>query len=126
MRLTADEPVEVFEPAAAGGPRVERTGRTGLPNRNFVALAELSSRISVQLQRLCKRGSRVRKHRTITRRAGGNFGDASHADRVMVAACEQRLARRRAKSRCVETIVLKTARRQAFRRRRLARTAERA
>ena len=49
--LAADEAVEVFEPAAAGRPLVERAHRARLPDRHLVALAELRRRVAVELER---------------------------------------------------------------------------
>ncbi len=50
-RLAADEAIEVLEPAAAAGPGVERAHWARLPDGNFVALAELSGGVAVQLER---------------------------------------------------------------------------
>src|SRR5271155_1508946 len=47
VRLPADETVEIFETAAACGPGVERPDRARLPNRHFVAFAELRRRVAV-------------------------------------------------------------------------------
>src|SRR5262245_3000292 len=49
--LTADEAIEVLE-AAPGGPAIKWAGRTRLPDRYLVALAELRRRITVQAHRL--------------------------------------------------------------------------
>jgi hypothetical protein len=45
--FTADEAVEVLK-TAAGGPLSEGTHRAGLPQRHFVALAELRRGVAVQ------------------------------------------------------------------------------
>ena len=124
MRLAADEAVEVLEAAAAGWPGVERPGRAGLPHRHFMALAELRGGVAIQLQRFREGRGSVRQHRAIAGRAGRDLGDAAHADRVVVAAGEQRLARRRAQRGRVEAVVLQAARRQTFGVRRLAWAAE--
>ena len=124
VRLAADEAVEVLEAAAAGGPGVERPHRARLPHRHLVALAELRRRVAVELQRLGQRRRRVRAHRVVAGRRGRDLGDAAHADRVVVAAGEQRLPRRRAERRRVEAVVLQPVRRQPLGGRRLARPAE--
>ena len=124
--LAADEPVEVFEAAAARGPGVERTGGARFPDRHLVALAELRRRVAVELQCARKRRHGVRQHGAVARRAGGNLGDAAHADGVVIAAGQQRLTRRRAQRRRVEAVELEPTRCQFFRGRCLARTAKRA
>ena len=123
--LAADEAVEVLEAAAAGRPRGERARRAGLPDRNLVALAELRRRIAVELQRQRQRRLGVRQHRGVPGCRGGGFGDVAHAHRVVVAAGQQRLARRRAQRSGVEPVVLQPARCQLLEVRRLARPAER-
>ncbi len=50
VRLAADESVEVFESASAGWPCIKGAGRTGLPDRHFMTFAELSGRISIELE----------------------------------------------------------------------------
>ena len=122
--LAADEAVEVLEAAAARGPGVERPDRARLPHRHFVALAELRRVVAVELERLGQRRHGVGQHRAVARRAGGDLGDAAHAGGVVVAAGQQRLARRRAERGGVEAVELQTARRQLLRVRRLAGTAE--
>ena len=107
--LAADEAVEVLEPAATGRPGGERARRAGLPDRDLVALAELRRRVAVELERLRQRRLGVRQHRAVTGCRGGDLGDAAHAHRVVVAAGQQRLARRRAQRRGVEPRVLQPA-----------------
>jgi hypothetical protein len=58
--FAADESVNVFEATAAGRPLVEWAERAGLPGGDFVALAELSGRISVQFEDLGQRRLVVR------------------------------------------------------------------
>ena len=103
--LAADEAVEVLESAAAGRPRIERARRTGLPHRHLVTLAELRGRVAVEFERQRERRLGVGQHRAVAGRGGRDLGDAAHADRVVVAAGEQRLARRRAQRRGVEARV---------------------
>ena len=86
VRLSADEAVEVFEAAAAARPGVERPDRAGLPDWDFVAFAELRGRVAVQLQGPSNRRGAVGQDRVVARRAGGDLGDAAHADGMVVAA----------------------------------------
>src|SRR4029450_11653040 len=51
VRPAADEPVEVLEAAAAGGPGIEWSHRARLPHRHLVTLAELSRRVPLRLLR---------------------------------------------------------------------------
>ena len=122
--LAADEAVEVFEPAAAGRPCVERPDRARLPHRHLMALAELRGRVAVELQRPRQRRDRVRQHRTVARRGGRDLGDAAHAGGMMIAPGQQRLPRRRAERGRVEAGVLESVCRQPFGIRRLAGAAE--
>ena len=123
--LAADEPVEVLE-ATAGRPVLERPHRARLPHRHLVALAELRRGVPVELEDLGQRRARVRSHRVVARRGRRDLRDAAHPDRVMVAAAQQRGARRRAQRRRVEAIELQAPGRETLRVRRRARTAERA
>ena len=124
--LAADEAVEVLEPAAAGRPGVERARRARLPDRHLVAFAELRRRVAIELEGERERRLGVGQHRAVARRRGRDLGDAAHADRVMVAAGEQRLPRRRAQGGRVEARVAQPALRELLEVRRLARAAERA
>jgi hypothetical protein len=89
--FTADETVEMLEPRA-GGPLVERADRGDLPGRHFVALAELGGRISVEHQRFGDGRFVLRSDAAVTRRRGGDLGDAAHANRVVVATGQHCLA----------------------------------
>ena len=89
-----------------------------------MALAELGRRIAVELQRQRQRRLGVRQHRGVAGCRGRGLGDAAHADRMMVAAGQQRLPRRRAQRRGVEPGVLQPARGQLLEVGRLARPAE--
>ena len=124
--LAADEAVEVLESTAAGRPRVERPGRARLPDRHLVALAELRRRIAVQLEGQRQRRLGVGQHRAVAGRGGRDFRDAAHADRVVIAAGEQRLPRRRAQRGRVEARVSQPALGQLLEVRGLAGTAEHA
>ena len=122
--LAADESVEVLEPATAGRPRGERPRRAGLPDRHLVALAELSGRVTIELQRQRQRRLGVRQHRGVARCRGGGLGDVAHADRMMVAAGEQSLPRRRAQRRGVQPRVLQPPGGELLEVRRLTRSTE--
>ena len=124
VRLAADEAIEILEAAAAGRPGVERPDRAGFPHRHFVALAELRRRVAVEFQCPRQRRHRVRQHGAVSRRPGGDLGDAAHAHGVMVAPGQQGLARRRTQRGGMEAVIFQAARREFFRVRRLARAAE--
>ncbi len=124
VRLAADEAVEVLEASAAGRPRVERTERARLPDRNLVALAELRCRIAVHDQRLRERSAGVRPQRVVAGRRRRELGDDAHSDRVMVATGEERGSGRRAERRRVEAVVLETLSGETLGRRCAARTTE--
>ena len=119
--LAADEAVEVLEAAAAAGPGVERPQRARLPDRHLVALAELRGRVAVELERLRQGGRGVRANRVVARRGRGDLGDPAHADGVVVASRQQRLARGRAQRGRVEAVVLQPVRGQSLRHGRRAR-----
>ena len=125
VRLAADEAVEVLE-ARARRPAVERTDRAVLPHRHLVALAELRGGVAVQLEDLGQRRLVPGAQAAVARRRRRHLGDGAHADRVVVAAAEQRRPRRRAQRRRVEARVLEAAVREPLGRRRVARPAERA
>ena len=124
VRLAADEPVEIFESASAGRPSIKGTGRTGLPDRHFMTLAELRRRIPIELEGPGEWRAGVRQNRVIAGRPGGDLGDPAHADRVVVASGQHGLSRRRAQRCGVKAVEFQAARRQQFRRRRVAWTAE--
>ena len=123
--LPADEAVEVLK-TAAGRPAVERAGRAGLPHRHLVALADLRGGVAVEPQRLGQRGLGVGPDRVVSGRGGGQFGDGAHADRVVVAAGQQRLPGRRAQRGGVEPGVAQPAVGQPLRHRGVDRAAEHA
>ena len=106
----------MLEPAAAGRPVVERAQRAGLPHRHLVALAELSGRVPVELERLGQRRAGVRPERAVAGRRGGELGDGAHPDRVVVPAGQQRGPGRRAQGGGVEAGVPQARRRPAARR----------
>ena len=122
--LAADEAVEVLEAAAAGGPLVERSHRAGLPHRHLVALAELRGRVAIELERHGERRLVLRQHRGVAGGRGRDFADAAHVHGMMVAAREQRLARRRAQRGRVKAVELEPVGRQFLGVRRRDRAAE--
>ena len=117
--LGADKTVEILE-AAAGRPGVEWTGGAGLPPRHLVALAKLRRGVAVQLERLGQRGAALGADRAVAGRRGGHLSDAAHADGVVVAPGQQRLAGRRAQRGGVKAVVLESVRGEFFRVRRVA------
>ncbi len=125
VRLAAEEAVEVLE-ARAGRPRVERAHGARLPDGNLVTLAELRRRVAVQLERLRERSCRVRPDGGVAGGRRRDLGDAAHADRVVVAAGEERLACGRAQGSRVEAVVLEPVGGEALGRGCRARPAERA
>jgi hypothetical protein len=46
--ISQAEAIEVFEPATAAGPVIKRPHGAGLPDRHFMALAELRGRVAPQ------------------------------------------------------------------------------
>ena len=114
----------MLEPAAPGWPCVERTRRTGLPDGDLVALAELGRRVAVQPEHLRQRRRRVRAHGGVPRRRRRDLRDGSHPDGVMVTPGQECLASRRAQGGGVESGVRQPALGQSLGRRGQARTAE--
>ena len=102
--LGADKAVEVLK-TLAGRPAVERPRGAHLPHRRLVHLAVGGRAVAVQPQRLGDGGRAVGADGIVAGRSGGRLGDAAHADGVMVAPGEQRLARRRAERGGVEAVV---------------------
>ncbi len=125
IRFAADETVEVFE-ARTGRPLMERSHRAHLPERDLVTFAELRRGVAVQLQDLGDRRFALRPDAVVPRRRRRHLGDRAHPHRMVVAAREQRLTRRRAERRRVEARVLEPSLRQPFGGRRVARSAKRA
>ena len=121
--LAADEAVELVE-ARAGRPAVGRAGRADLPGRGLVRLAEGGGAVAVQPQHLRQRRHAVRALPGLPGEGGGGLRDRAHVVHVMVAAAEQRGARRRAERRGVELVVAQPAVGQALHRRHVDRPAE--
>ena len=85
-----------------------------------MALAELGGRIAVELEREGEGSFGVRQHRAVAGGSGGDLGDPTHADRVMVAAGEECLTSRRAEGRRVKARVPQPAGRELLELRRVA------
>ena len=124
VRLTAEESVEVLETTAPCRPGVKGADGAGLPDGDFVVLAELRGGVTVEFERLRQGRHGVGPHRAVAWRAGRDLGDTGHADGMVVAPGEQRLAGRRGDGGSVKTVVLQAGRGQLFRGRRLAGAAE--
>src|ERR1700722_15872657 len=95
VSLSAEKAVKIFE-TVAYRPTCEGSGYAGLPNRRLMHLAEGCGAVAIQLEDLGDRGYLVRPHTGVSRSAGCQFCNRSHPDRMMVASCKKRLARRRA------------------------------
>jgi hypothetical protein len=106
VALAAQEPVEVLEAVAGRGPPVVGAGRARFPHRYLVALAELGRGVTVEPQDLGQRRTGVGPHGRIAGGGGRHLGYAAHADRMVVAAAEQRRPCRRAQGGRVEPRVL--------------------
>ena len=104
VRVAAEEAVEVLE-AHADRPLVERPGLGVHPARDVVVLAEPGGAVAVVSQNCADRRGVLLDDRVVAREAGCSFGDDAEMDRVMVAAGDERGARRRAQRRRVEVRV---------------------
>ena len=112
--FAADKAIEVFEAATAGGPLIKRSHGAGLPYRHLVALAELRGGIAIELQRHREGSLVLRQHRAVARSGSCYLADAAHVHRMMVAAGQQCLTRRRTECRGVKAVELETIFRQPF------------
>ena len=99
--LGVEEAVEAVE-AAAERPAVERPGGAALGQRRDMPLADHVIAVGVRAQHLGERAGLARDLAAIAGIAGIEIGEAADADRMMVAAGEQRRARGRAHRRGVE------------------------
>jgi hypothetical protein len=122
--LTADESIKILEAATATRPTIERAHWARFPDWHFMALAELRGRVAVELQDFRKRRGGVGAHRVLAGRARCKLGDRAHADRMVVAPAQHRLACGRAKRGGMEAVVLEPGRRKLLEVRGLARAAE--
>ncbi len=122
--LAGQESVEALEPQPER-PVVERTGRRGLGRRREMPLPGAVRGVAVEPQHLGDRRCRPRQERVVAREPGRHLGDRGEADRVVVAAGEQRCPARRAQRGRVEVGVAQPARREFADVRGIDRTAER-
>ncbi len=84
-----------------------------------MALAELGGGVAVELERHGQRRAAVGPDRGIARRGRGQLGDAAHADRVVVAASQQRRPGGRAERSRMKAVVLEAMGGQPLGRRRV-------
>ena len=94
--LAAHESVEIFE-AHAGRPLVEWPRHAVLIGGRVMVLAEPRRGVAILLEDLADGGALGADDGIVAREAGGHFADDAEADRVVVAAGDQRRARGRAK-----------------------------
>ena len=99
--LTAHEPIEVLE-AHPARPLVEGSGQAVEIGRGVVVLAEPRCGVAVLLENLADGGAVLVDDGVIARVSRGLFADHAEAHRVVVAAGDQRRARRRAERGGVE------------------------
>jgi hypothetical protein len=124
--LTTQEPEEMLESPATGGPRVEWADRTGLPDRHFVTLAELRRRVAVETKHLRQRRCRLRTHRGVPRSGRGDLSDRPHANGMVVASGQKSLTGRGTQCRRVKARVRESLSCQPLGGRGVARPPERA
>ena len=106
-RSPAEEAVEVVEPPAHG-PAVERPGRALLSVRRQVPLAERGGAVAVVPEDSRERNAVIRDERRVAGEPGRELADRAEADRVAVAAGEERRPRRGAERGDVEAVVADT------------------
>ena len=107
-----EEAVEVFE-AVAVRPAVLRADRGRFRGGRVVPLAEGGRVIAVVLQHLGNGGGRLRNDAGVAVECDGALGDGARADAGVIAARQQRGARRRADRGGVECVVSQCPRRRA-------------
>ncbi len=115
--VAADEPVEILK-AHADGPLIERPDLAGRKSRRVVVLAEPRGGVAVVQQDAADGGLVLGDDAVVARKAGGLLGDHAEAGRVMVAAGDQRGARRRAERGGVDVVVAQAGLGDAVHRRR--------
>ena len=121
--VAADEAIEVFE-AHAGRPLIERPGLARRPGRRVVVLAEPGRAVAVLQQDAADRGAVLADDAVVAGKARRRFGDHAEADRMVVAAGDQRRPGRRAQRGRVEIGVAQPVRGDAVQRRRRNHAAE--
>ena len=123
--VAADEAVEVIE-AHADRPAVERPGLARLERRHVVVLAEPRGGVAVVLEDAADGRAVFADDAVVAGKARGYFGDHAETRRVVVAAGDQRRARRRAERGGMELRVAQPRLRDAIQGRRRDDAAERA
>ena len=123
--VAADEPVEILE-AHADRPLIERPGLARLIEGRVVILAEPRGRVPVLLENLTDRSAIPLDDRVVTRESRRRFAHDAKAGHVMVAAGDQRRARRRAERRGMKLRVAQPVLRDAIQGRRRDDAAKRA
>src|SRR5438270_10096996 len=114
--FTAHEAVEIIE-AHAAGPLVEGPGQAVEIGRGVMVFAEPRCSVAVLLQDLPDRGTVLLNDRIIAGVSRGLFRDDAKADRVVIAAGDERCACRRAERSGMELRVAQTRLREAIHRR---------
>ena len=118
-----ETPVIVKPPGVR--PVAERAGRSLLPLRRQVPLADPRRGVAILLQDLRERRRVPRQHRGIPREGARELRDAAHTDRMMVTARQQRSPGGRAHRRHVEAVIAQPLRRHPVIVRGVDRAAER-
>ena len=111
--FAAHEPIEVLE-AHPAGPLIERAGQAVLIGRRVVVLAEPRGRVAVVPENRADGGLVLGDDAVVARISRGHFGDHAEAHRVVVAAGDERRARRRAERGGVELRVAQARLRDAI------------
>src|SRR5204862_3280741 len=96
--VAADKPIEIIE-AHADRPLVERPSLARLIEWRVVVLTEPRGRVAVLLQNLTNRSAIPLNDRVVTRESRRRFAHDAKSGHVMVAARNQRRARRRTERR---------------------------
>src|SRR5206468_12072268 len=111
--VAADEPVEILE-AHPGRPLLKRPRLARLIERRVVILAEPRGRVPILLEYLTNRSAISLDDGVVTRESRRSFANYAKAGYVMIAASNQRRARRRAKRRGMKLRIAKTRFRDAI------------
>src|SRR5206468_2774218 len=121
--LAADEAVELVEPRM-GRPAIVGARDRDFPGWRLVVLAEGSRAVPVESQHLRERRDALRPDAGIAGERGGQLHDGARVVDVVIAAGQERRARRGAKRRRVEIVETQAAGRQLVQSRHLDRAAE--
>src|SRR6266436_8286097 len=112
VTLTAERSIESFKSKLCW-PRIERTVKALLPGCEFVALAEISSAVAVELQHLTQRRYAQRALARVARKTGAYLGYGAHVCTVRIAAGQHCHTAWRAKRCRIENYCRSTHSRQA-------------